>query len=111
MSTLQASNDVAFIKAQITKDDKELREIIKNKTQSSTATAAKPSTARSPSKTRGKTSDWVSAEPQRAVLMDMESGLYPDFHTLSRTSSHGSKQSQVGLYNRASWKHRPSARV
>lgn len=110
MSTLQASNDPAFIKAQITKDDKELREIIKEKTRS--AAASKPSIPRSPSsKTRGKSTGWASAEPQRAVLMDMESGLYPDFRTPPRVSSHGGKQSQVGFYNRASWKPRPSARA
>lgn len=113
MSALQASNDVAFVKAQITKDDKELREIIKDKTRS--AISAKPSTSRSLSnKSRGKAASWASAEPQRAVLMDMESGLYPDFRTPPRSSSspsNGGKQPQVGFYNRPSWKPRLSARA
>lgn len=110
MSTLQASDDLAFIKAQITKDDKELREIIKEKTRS--ATASKPSTSRNTtSKARGKSTGWASAEPQRAVLMEMESGLYPDFRYPPRSSSHQGKQSQVGFYNRASWRPRPSARA
>lgn len=107
MSALQASKDLAFIKAQITKDDKELREIIKAKTQTA---SAKSSTPRSlPNKSR-QAKGWASAEPQRAVLMDMESGLYPDFRTSPRNPSHGSKSPQVGLY-RPSWKPRPSARA
>ncbi|KAJ5587423.1 uncharacterized protein N7459_003188 [Penicillium hispanicum] len=108
MSTLQASNDLAFVKAQITKDDKELREIIKEKTQSSSA--LKPPSSRSSTNSRGKATGWASAEPQRAVLMDVESGLYPDFRTPPRNSSHGGKQTQVGLY-RSPWKPRPSARA
>ncbi|KAJ5629736.1 hypothetical protein N7528_003393 [Penicillium herquei] len=109
MSALQASNDVAFIKAQITKDDKELREIIKEKTR--VTTTAKPAASRSPAKTRGKTNSWPSAEPQRAVLMDMESGLYPDFRSPPRTTStHGGKSSQVG-FDRPAWKPRPFARA
>ncbi|KAJ5568432.1 DNA polymerase gamma [Penicillium hetheringtonii] len=108
MSALQASNDLALIKAQITKDDKELRDIIKEKTQlvsnsKSTTSRASPNTA------RGKTSGWASAEPQRAVLMDVESGLYPDFRDAPHTS-HNGKQSQVNLY-RSLWKPRPSARA
>lgn len=110
MSTLQASNDPAFIKAQITKDDKELREIIKEKTAS--VIASKPSPSRSTStKPRGKSTGWASAEAQRAVLMDMESGLYPDFRTLPRPTSNGNKQSQGGFYNKSTWKPRPTARA
>ena len=110
MSTLQASNDPAFIKAQITKDDKELREIIKDKTRS--VPASKPSPSRSaPTKSSRKSTGWASAEPQRAVLMDMESGLYPDFRTPPRPASSGNKQPQAGLYKQASWKPRASARA
>lgn len=110
MSTLQASNDPAFIKAQITKDDKELREIIKEKTAS--VNASKPSPSRLTStKSRGKSTGWASAESQRAVLMDMESGLYPDFRTPPRPASNGNKQSQTGFYNRSTWKPRPTARA
>ncbi|KAJ6113073.1 hypothetical protein N7512_008397 [Penicillium capsulatum] len=106
MSGLEASNDLSFIRAQITKDDRELREIIKQKTQTATA---KPSSPGSYSKSRPKAKGWASAQPQRAVLMDMESGLYPDFRAPSRTS-YGSKQPQVGLY-RPAWKPRPSPRA
>ncbi|KAJ5139920.1 hypothetical protein N7448_003328 [Penicillium atrosanguineum] len=110
MSTLQASNDPAFIKAQITKDDKELREIIKEKTVS--INASQPSSSRPTStKSRGKSTGWASAESQRAVLMDMESGLYPDFRTPPRPASNGNKQPQSGFYNRSTWKPRPTARA
>lgn len=109
MSTIQASNDPAFIKAQITKDDKELREIIKAKSQ--TKATAKPSASRSASsKTRGKPSGWASAAPQSAVLMEMESGLYPDFRNIPRNNAHTNKQPHMGLH-RPSWKPRPSARA
>ncbi|KAJ5973500.1 DNA polymerase gamma [Penicillium waksmanii] len=110
MSALQASNDLALIKAQITKDDAELRDIIKQKTQLSASSPKSTTSRSSPSKSRVKTSGWASAEPQRAVLMDVESGLYPDFRDSPRTSSHTGKQPQVGLY-RSQWKPRPSARA
>ncbi|KAJ5312570.1 hypothetical protein N7508_003400 [Penicillium antarcticum] len=108
MSALQASNDIDFIKAQVTKDDKELREIIKQKAQA----GARPTTssARTPYKPKGKSSNWASAEPQRAVLMDMESGIYPDFRSPPRSSSGGSKPPQIG-FQRSSWKPRPTARA
>ncbi|KAJ6144847.1 DNA-directed DNA-polymerase family A mitochondria [Penicillium chermesinum] len=105
MSALQGSNDLAFIRAQITKDDKELREIIKEQTQAA-ATTKKPSTRSTTTKSRGKSTGWASAEPQRAVLMDVESGLYPDFRTPPRTPSPSSQT----LY-RPTWKSRPSARA
>jgi DNA polymerase gamma 1 len=109
MSGLQASNDVDFIKAQITKDDKELREIIKEKTRA--ATDATPPTSRNPStKSGAKSNNWSSAKPQRAVMMDMESGLYPDFRSPPRPTPNGSKQPQIG-FHRPSWKPRPTARA
>lgn len=108
MSALQTSNDIDFIKAQVTKDDKELREIIKQKTQA----GGRPgnSSARTPSKPNGKSTNWTSAEPQRAVLMDMESGIYPDFRSPPRSSSGGNRQPQMG-FQRSSWKPRPTARA
>lgn len=111
MSSLQATNDLAFIKAQITKDDKELREIIKAKCQ--TAAAAKPSVPRStPSKTRRKPAGWVSAAPQSAVLMELESGLYPDFRNLPRNTAQSNKRQQPQMgFHRPAWKPRPSARA
>ncbi|OOQ89442.1 DNA polymerase gamma, mitochondrial [Penicillium brasilianum] len=111
MSTLQASNDLAFIKAQITKDDKELRDIIKEKVQAASAGKTTLTTRTSPTKVKGKSTGWASAEPQRAVLMDMESGLYPDFRNPRPSSNgNGKHQHQVGMY-RSSWKPRPSARA
>ena len=107
MSTFEPS-DVAFIKAQITKDDKEVRDIIKEKTRS--VSTIKPSTSRSSTKSSGKNNGWASAQPQSAVLMDMESGLYPDFRTPPRTPAHGARQAQVG-FDRSTWKPRPYARA
>ncbi|CAI7593471.1 unnamed protein product [Penicillium glandicola] len=110
MSAFQASSDIDFIKAQITKDDKELRDIIKEKTRVATsASASSPRTTPS-TKPRGKSTNWTSAKPQRAVLMDMESGLYPDFHGPSRPNSHGNKQPQMG-FHRPAWKPRATARA
>ncbi|CAG7978877.1 unnamed protein product [Penicillium salamii] len=109
MSGLQASNDVDFIKAQITKDDKELREIIKEKTRA--ATSSNPPTSRSSTKTNAKSTQRPSSKPQRAVMMEMDSGLYPDFHSPPRTSiSHGNKPPHMG-FQRPSWKPRPTARA
>ncbi|KAJ5782730.1 DNA-directed DNA-polymerase family A mitochondria [Penicillium paradoxum] len=108
MSALQASNDIDFIKAQITKDDKELRDIIKEKIR---RTATSDSTSRAPTsatKVAGKSTGWSSPKPQRAVLIDLDSVLYPDFHS-PRANSHGSKQG-LGLH-RPSWKPRPTARA
>ncbi|KAJ5893826.1 DNA polymerase gamma [Penicillium taxi] len=99
MSTLQASNDLSFIRAQITKDDKELREIIKEKSMST-----KPPIFRASSAKSHKTTGWAPAESQRAVLMDMELGLYPDFRIPPP------RNSSSNIY-RNSWKSRPSARA
>ncbi|EAW13126.1 DNA-directed DNA polymerase gamma MIP1 [Aspergillus clavatus NRRL 1] len=100
MAALQATNHPAFIRAQITKDDKELREIIKE------VTKVKSSTAPTTRSTRNNTkSAFHSAEPQKAVLMDIESGLYQDFRSLPQ----GSRHPNFGI-NRQSWKPRPAAR-
>lgn len=109
MSGLQASNDVDFIRAQITKDDKELREIIKEKTQAATGPNTTSTSRSSLAKSSAKSSSSSSAKPQRAVLMDMDLGLYPDFHT-PRATSPGNKQPQMG-FHRPSWKPRPTARA
>ncbi|KAL2821530.1 DNA polymerase family A-domain-containing protein [Aspergillus granulosus] len=103
MSALETSNNPALIKAQITKDDKELREIIKDLTKSNTPT--KPTNTRSTT-TRTKITP-PTVEPQKAILMDIGSGLYgggfQDF-------SPGSRPPQVNL-PRHSWKPRPTARA
>ncbi|KAJ5558762.1 hypothetical protein N7461_002734 [Penicillium sp. DV-2018c] len=108
MSALTASNDIDFIKAQITKDDKELRDIIKNKTRATTG--ADTPKARTTSTKKTKSTGWSSAKPQGAILMDLESVFYSDFHNSSRSNSHGGKQPQLG-FHRPSWKPRPTARA
>lgn len=98
MSSLQA-NHPAFIRAQITKDDRELRDIIKELSQSKpTAQSRQSPTART------KPANF-SAEPQKAMLMDVQSGLYRDF----QYPPQGNKQSQFNLHR--NWKPRPSARA
>ncbi|PGH11868.1 hypothetical protein AJ80_06933 [Polytolypa hystricis UAMH7299] len=80
MSSLLGSQDPVFIKAQITSDDKELREIIKELAKANTPT--KPSTWSSvrkypTRKSGGKSTIPAYAEPQRAILMDVEPNLLP----------------------------------
>ncbi|KAL5362668.1 DNA polymerase family A-domain-containing protein [Aspergillus floccosus] len=104
MSALQTTNDPAFIRAQITKDDAELREIIKEVTKAKAATRAS-STARS-QKGRVNATSSPAASPQKAILMDVGSGLYRDFQAFPQ----GARNPQVGL-NRQTWKPRPSARA
>ncbi|KAL4867572.1 hypothetical protein BDV12DRAFT_171208 [Aspergillus spectabilis] len=102
MSALQTSDNLALIKAQITKDDKELREIIKDLTKSTT-----PKSTFTGSSTRAKQSSNPAAEPQKAMLMDIGSGLYSGgFHNFS----HGSRPPQVN-FARQTWKPRPAARA
>ncbi|KAL4891291.1 DNA polymerase family A-domain-containing protein [Aspergillus ambiguus] len=104
MSSLQATYNPAFIRAQITKDDQELREIIK---EVSKAKAAAQSSS-TPNSQKGRVSATASpaAGPQKAILMDVGSGLYHDFQSFPQ----GSRHPQVG-FNRQNWKSRPSARV
>ncbi|KAL2851508.1 DNA polymerase family A-domain-containing protein [Aspergillus pseudoustus] len=102
MSALETSNNPALIKAQITKDDKELREIIKDLTKSNTPT--KPPNTRSTTRTKSMP---AAAVPQKAILIDIGSGLYGGGF---RGFSHGSRPPQVNL-PRHSWKPRPTARA
>lgn len=105
MSALQTSNNPALIKAQITKDDKELREIIREVTQANTPT--KQTTTRSNTRTKSASGSIVAAEPQKAILMDIGSGLYGgDF----RDFPQGSRPPQVN-FGRQTWKSRPTARA
>ncbi|KAL4941063.1 hypothetical protein BDV06DRAFT_195257 [Aspergillus oleicola] len=104
MSALETSNNPALIQAQITKDDKELRDIIKDLTKSNIPT--KKPTPRS-STMRAKSANGSAAEPQKAILMDIGSGLYSDGF---RDFSQGSRPPQVNL-PRQPWKPRPTARV
>ncbi|GES59775.1 DNA polymerase gamma [Aspergillus terreus] len=103
MSALQATNDPAFIRAQITKDDAELREIIKEVTKAKGAT--RPSSTAGSQKGRVNATTSPAASPQKAILMDVGSGLYRDFQAFPQ----GSRHPQVGL-NRQTWKPRSSAR-
>ncbi|KAL4795961.1 DNA polymerase family A-domain-containing protein [Aspergillus venezuelensis] len=104
MSALETSNNPALIQAQITKDDQELRDIIKNLIKANTQ--PKKPTARSTT-TRAKPANGSSAEPQKAILMDIGSGLYGGGF---RDFSQGSRPPQVNLH-RQPWKPRPTARA
>jgi DNA polymerase gamma 1 len=102
MSALETSSNPALIKAQITKDDKELREIIKDLTKSNIP--AKPTTTRSTNRTK---TTPPAAEPQKAILMDIGSGLYGGGF---RDFAQGSRPPPVNL-PRHSWKPRATARA
>ncbi|GAD95190.1 DNA polymerase gamma [Paecilomyces variotii No. 5] len=99
MSSLQTSNHPAFIKAQITSDDRELREIIKEVVKGNPTSTSSTTRSRKPSTP-------APAQPQGAFLMDVQSGLYHDF----RSPPQGSKPPQFSI-NKYSYKPRPSARV
>lgn len=102
MSSLQATKDPAFIRAQITKNDGELRDIIRELSQK--PTSSRP--GQSSGKPRAKPTNWPSAEPQKAILMDVPSGLSSSFNNMS----HGNKHSGFNLH-RQNWKPRPFARA
>lgn len=101
MASLESSSSTAFIKAQITKDDKELREIIKEATMAR-PTAEKPTSRASNSSSKSMSPP--SLQPQRAILMDAPSCLSSDFRSLPQRH----KSSQFAL-NRYGWKARPSS--
>ncbi|KAL4821233.1 DNA polymerase family A-domain-containing protein [Aspergillus spinulosporus] len=105
MSALQSSNNLAFIKAQITKDDKELRDIIKDVTKLNTPANAKGTVPQS--NMRAKATAKPVAEPQKAILMDIGSGLYSGG---VRDFTQGSRPPQVN-FHRQPWKPRPTARA
>ncbi|KAI9370796.1 DNA polymerase family A-domain-containing protein [Aspergillus egyptiacus] len=113
MSALETTSSPAFIKAQITKDDAELREIIKEVTKANTDAAAPKSTTSpsqpSSSTSRAKSSHHVpAAEPQRAILLDVGPGLYGDGFEFP--SSSRSRPPHVS-FGRNTWKPRPAARA
>lgn len=90
MSALQATSTPTYIKAQITKDDKELREIVKDAFR--TSSSSSPTTARSSSsKARFESAVPPSAPPQRAILMDEQPGFY---------RGNGSKHAPFGVHHR-----------
>lgn len=105
MSALQSSSDLAFIKAQITSDDKELREIIKDKT-AALAKSKPTTTATAASASRQRKNTRVSkpaGEPQRAVLME-------DWNSYGQQHYSNSKQHSIP-FSKYPFRPRPSARA
>lgn len=100
MSTLDSSEDPAFIRAQVTSDEKELREIIKE-TMKAKSSSSPPSTTRKP---RTKTAPPPHSQPQGAMLMEVQPGLTNDF----RNPAPIHKPFTIHKYG---WKSRASARV
>ena len=103
MSSLQNTYDPAFIRAQITKSDQELRDILK---EVSKVKATSNAAAYKANKTRARGPGLPTAEPQRALLMDVNSGLYHDFRSMP---PQGSKHAMN--FQRSTWKPKPSARA
>lgn len=106
MSSLQATYDPAFIRAQITKDDQELRDIMKEVTKAKVKANGETYAKNNASKPRSKKGAGVfpAAEPQRALLMDMD--LYQDFRSVPPA---GGKHPVN--FQRNTWKPKPSARA
>ena len=106
MSSLQATYDPAFIRAQITKDDQELRDIMKEVTKAKVKANGETYAKTNASKPRSKKGAGVfpAAEPQRALLMDMD--LYQDFRSVPPA---GGKHPVN--FQRNTWKPKPSARA
>ncbi|KAN0073051.1 DNA polymerase family A domain containing protein [Elaphomyces granulatus] len=102
MSTLP-SNHVAFIKAQITNNEKELREIIKEVVQSNHKAPCTASSRKWPTKSHAQV---VAGEPQQAVLLGVGPGLYPDFRNTQPQNKQHSFTIQKHLL-----KQRPSVRL
>ncbi|EED22115.1 DNA polymerase gamma [Talaromyces stipitatus ATCC 10500] len=98
MSALQTSNDIVFIRAQITNDDKELRDIIKEK--STTIAKSRVSTGQRTTSSAPK----PASEPQRALLME-------DWNNYGHQQyPHASKQNAFP-FSKYPFKQRPTARA
>ncbi|RAL14633.1 DNA-directed DNA polymerase gamma MIP1 [Aspergillus homomorphus CBS 101889] len=106
MSSLPDSSHPSFIKAQITKDDAELRDIVRELTKAKATAMAAAAAATGSSNGRARAAAPPAAEPQKAILMDVGTTMYTGF----RGYSQGSRSPQVNL-NRQNWKPRPSARA
>lgn len=106
MSSLQTNYDPAFIRAQITKDDQELRDIIKEITKTKAKANAETNSKPNSAKLRGRQAagNFAAAEPQRALLVDM------DFHPGFRSVPPQGGKHPVN-FQRHTWKPRPSARA
>ncbi|KAM5444332.1 DNA-directed DNA polymerase gamma mip1 [Microsporum ferrugineum] len=104
MASLQNSGSTDFIKAQITSDDKELRELIKE-TMKKNSSSASGSTTKTPPKRGSKSQVPPHAEPQKAILMDVQPNLLPGAKSQNLT-----KPSSFTIH-RFSWKPRSPASV
>lgn len=98
MSALTTSNDIAFIQAQITNDDKELRDIIKEK--SATITKSRVSTRQRTNASAPK----PTSEPQRALLME-------DWNDYGRQHYPNASKQNAFPFSKYPFKHRPTARA
>ncbi|KAL1966841.1 hypothetical protein VTN77DRAFT_3806 [Rasamsonia byssochlamydoides] len=114
MSSLQNGDQIAFIKAQITSDDKELREIIREamKSAADAKSASSVTTARS-NKLAAKAPAApkpVAAEPQKAILMEVQPKLYHDFRNPSQGKHVNAAHKQTAFpLSKYPWKQRPSS--
>jgi DNA polymerase gamma 1 len=89
MSTLETSTDPAFLKAQITSDEKELKEIIREVQKSHES-----STPKVRRKTKASVPIPPHAQPQRAMLMEVED-LWPSSFNVKKAWQ-GNKGGQTG---------------
>ena len=106
ISSLETSQDPAFIRAQITNDDKELREIIKEVVRAhSPSPKSRPSAniPRPSRKPRSESNVPRPAEPQKAILMEVQPSLLNEL----KTPINLIKPPQFALH-RYGWKPRPS---
>ena len=105
ISAIQASDTPTFIKAQITSDDKELREIIRDAFKTNKSDVAPPPVTKRSAKTNRDSVIPPSAQPQRAILMEVQQPrLYGDFRTLGKASA-------LNFHRQPLKPSRPSARA
>lgn len=108
MSSLQSSDQIPYIQAQITSDDKELRDIIKEtlKTSSDSKSSSGATASRTRKQsTKAATKQKPAGEPQRAVLMEVQSNLY------NAPPSGANHKNHPFTYSKYAWKPRQTARM
>ncbi|KAK2754537.1 DNA-directed DNA polymerase gamma mip1 [Arachnomyces sp. PD_36] len=103
MSSLNSSEDPAFIKAQITNNDQELRELVKETIKAKSPPSSSTPRPRKPST---RTEAPHHSQPQGAMLMEVQPGLMNDFKNPIPTHKAPFTPNRYG-----GWKPRPSARV
>lgn len=107
MSSLDTSRDTTYIKAQLINDEKELRELIKEVMKKKVSLDSPKTPSSSSTSKRGGNSTIPSyAEPQRAILMDVEPNLLEGHKGL--TSFAKNTQFPISRYG---WKSRTSPRL